>query len=83
VSVRSPTEAIQLLWVLMITSAANSGWHGDISLEDRFAECGLKVPCVVRCAKITTIETKLAQKSGSLPADIWSNVRSELEQQLF
>ena len=83
VSTRSLDDGHGLLWVLMITSAANRGWQGDVSLERRFAECGLKVPCVVRSAKITTVEASRAQKSGTLPADIWSDVRGEMERRLF
>ena len=64
----------KLLWVLMITSAANRGWPGDISLETCFAECGLNVPCVIRTAKISTIEASRARKSGALPAALFSDV---------
>lgn len=83
VSAPSPASNIDLLWVLMITSAANKGWQGDVSLEERFAECGLSVPCVVRTAKITTVERGRARKTGTLPADLWAEVRSELERRLF
>jgi mRNA interferase MazF len=82
VSVQSPVPAIQLLWVLMITSTANKGWQGDVSLETRYAECGLNVPCVVRTAKITTVEAGRARKCGTLPAEIWTEVRAELEGRL-
>jgi mRNA interferase MazF len=66
----------------MITSAANKGWEGDVSLEARFAECGLNVPCVVRTAKITTVEVNRARKCGTLPADLWAAVRAEFEGRL-
>lgn len=69
---------MQLLWVLMITSAANKGWAGDISLETRHAECGLNVPCVIRTAKITTVESGKARKAGALPADILAELHSAL-----
>jgi mRNA interferase MazF len=74
----SPTPNVQLLWVLMITSAANRGWGGDISLEARHNECGLEVPCVIRTAKISTVEAKRARYSGSLPADLFDAVRTEM-----
>jgi mRNA interferase MazF len=82
VSVQAPAPKIQLLWVLMITSAANKGWQGDVSLEARFAECGLNVPCVVRTAKITTVEAGRARKCGVLPPALWAEVRAELEHRL-
>lgn len=64
----------ELLWVLMITSAANRGWPGDISLETRFAECSLGVPCVIRTAKISTVEAGRARKTGTLPDDLFCEV---------
>ena len=73
---------MQLLWVLMITSAANKGWIGDVSLEGRHGECGLSVPCVVRTAKITTVEAGRTRKCGTLPADLWAEVRQELVRRL-
>ena len=78
VSVHSPAAKIQLLWVLMITSAANKGWQGDVSLEQDFAECGLNVPCVIRTAKISTIEISQARRSGALTADLLAQVRAKL-----
>lgn len=55
-----------LLWVLMITSAENRGWPGDIAVSDLKAS-GLPAPSVVRCAKIATIEARDAARLGSLP----------------
>ena len=83
VSALSPLAEIPLLWVLMITSVANQGWQGDISLEQCFAECGLPVPSVIRTAKIATVEAGRARQSGAVPADVWSEVRSTLERLLF
>lgn len=71
-----------LLWVLMITSAANRGWPGDISLETRFAECGLNVPCVIRTAKISTVEAVRARKTGALPDDVFDEVRQVMKTHL-
>jgi mRNA interferase MazF len=56
-----------LLWVLMITSAANRGWPGDVAVSDLDA-AGLPTESVVRTAKIATIEVKEAERIGSLPA---------------
>jgi mRNA interferase MazF len=77
-----PTDGIELLWVLMITSAANKGWQGDISLEERYAECGLRVPCVIRTVKIATVEADRARVEGALPADLLAAVRGECESRL-
>ena len=83
IGVQAPATGIRLLWVLMITSAANKGWAGDVSLETRFAECGLSVPCVVRTAKIATIEARRWRKTGNLPADLMALVRNQVEQALL
>ncbi|MDE1149974.1 MAG: type II toxin-antitoxin system PemK/MazF family toxin [Azospirillaceae bacterium] len=56
-----------LLWVLMITSAANRGWSGDVAVSD-LVHAGLPAESVVRTAKIATIEAKEAERIGSLPA---------------
>lgn len=64
-----------LLWVLMITSAANRGWSGDVSLEKRYAECGLDVPCVIRTTKISTVEAARARIVGSLPQNVLCEVQ--------
>jgi mRNA interferase MazF len=55
-----------LLWVLMITSAANRRWPEDVAISSQEA-AGLPAPSVVRCAKIVTIETAEAQAIGKLP----------------
>ncbi len=55
-----------LLWVLMITSAANRGWPGDVAVSDLRA-AGLPAPSVVRCAKVATIEARDAERIGTLP----------------
>lgn len=54
-----------LLWVLMITSAANRGWPGDVVVSD-LGKAGLPAASVVRTAKIATIETKDAEHLGTL-----------------
>ena len=47
-------DALGLLWVVMVTSAENRGWPGDIALPD-LAGTGLPAPSLVRTAKIATI----------------------------
>ncbi len=54
-----------LLWVLMITSAKNRGWPGDIEVGDVTA-AGLGVPSVIRTAKIMTVEGRDADVIGAL-----------------
>jgi len=58
-------EAHGLLWVLMITSAQNRGWTGDVSVSE-LGSAGLPVASVVRTAKIATIESKEAELIGNL-----------------
>jgi mRNA interferase MazF len=55
-----------LLWVLMITSAENRGWSGDIPVSDLSA-AGLPAPSIVRTEKIATIEARDAEALGKLP----------------
>jgi mRNA interferase MazF len=55
-----------LLWLAMITSAANRGWQGDVAISDLLA-AGLPVPSIVRPAKIATIEARDAERLGTLP----------------
>ena len=59
--------APDLLWVLMVTSAANRGWPGDVAVSD-LARAGLPAASVVRSAKIATIEARDAEPIGKLPA---------------
>ena len=77
--------APELLWVLMVTSAANRGWPGDIAISD-LSEAGLPAVSVVRSAKIATIEAQDAERIGSLPAadrvQIIAAVRDSFEQLL-
>ena len=54
-----------LLWVLMITSAENRGWAGDVMVSDLPA-AGLPVPSLIRTEKIATIETREAETIGTL-----------------
>lgn len=56
-----------LLWVLMITSAENRPWSGDVAVSD-LPTAGLPAESVVRTAKIATIEAKEAERIGTLPA---------------
>jgi len=55
-----------LLWLVMITSADNRRWSGDVPISDP-AMSGLPAPSMVRCAKIATIEASDAGRIGVLP----------------
>lgn len=55
-----------MIWVLMITSAANRGWEDDVAISNP-KMAGLPAPSVIRCAKIATIEAGDAQRIGHLP----------------
>jgi mRNA interferase MazF len=70
-----------LLWVMMITSAVNRGWAGDIEIADHQA-AGLPVPSVVRTAKIATIDAKDAEAIGGLPAKLRKAISKSVEAQL-
>jgi mRNA interferase MazF len=61
-------EAHGLLWVVMITSAENRGWPGDVEVS-ALAAAGLPAPSVVRTAKIATIEAKDAERIGFLEGE--------------
>ena len=70
-------ESHGLLWVLMITSAANRGWPGDVAVSD-LDVAGLPAESVVRTAKIATIEAKEAQAIGVLPVADHHSVMQQL-----
>ena len=57
-----------LLWVLMITAAANRGWPDDVPIDDHVA-AGLPIRSIVRTAKIATIAAADAEPLGRLPAE--------------
>jgi len=71
-----------LLWVVMITSAANRGWPGDVAVTD-LETAGLPVPSVVRTAKIATIEARDAARLGTVTDEVRETVRRNLMDELF
>lgn len=71
-----------LLWVVMITSAANRHWPGDVALEIGHAECGLPAPSLIRTTKIATIDTMSADRLGSLDPERLATVRTLIGQHL-
>jgi mRNA interferase MazF len=44
-----------LLWVAMITSTPNIGWHGDVEIPVA-SKSGLTSPSIIRNAKLAAIE---------------------------
>jgi mRNA interferase MazF len=67
-----------LLWVVMITSAANRGWAGDVSLIDGYGDAGLPVASIIRTTKIATIEARHADRIGRLSPSTWTLVVAEI-----
>lgn len=55
-----------LIWVAMITSAANEPWSCDVTIAN-LARAGLPAPSVVRSAKIACIEpARIERRAGRL-----------------
>ena len=77
VSTAELEEAHVLLWVLMITSADNRGWPGDVDISN-LAAAGLPIPSVVRTAKIATIESADATKLGRISSKALKQVSREI-----
>ena len=71
--------AHDLLWVLMITAAANRGWPEDVAIDDHTA-AGLPIPSIVRTAKIATIAAVDARPLGVLPAEATARIARILRQ---
>jgi len=67
-----------ILWVVMITSAENRGWDGDVPVRD-LRHAGLPVASIVRTAKLATIEARDAAKLGALKKANLAAVLDELK----
>ena len=61
VAVLDAPEAPRLLWVLMVTRAANRGWPGDVVVSE-LDEAGLPAASVVRVPKVATIDASDAER---------------------
>lgn len=70
-----------LLWVVMITSAENSGWPGDVPINN-LATAGLPAPSVIRSAKIATIEASAAARLGKVSASALKQVTQRIADEL-
>jgi mRNA interferase MazF len=62
-----------LLWVAMITSAANRRWQDDLSVDD-LVEAGLPSASVIRTCKIATIEASHAERLGKVTPAVMKSV---------
>jgi len=54
-----------LIWVVMITSAENRGWPGDVAIND-LARAGLPAASVIRPTKVATIDASDASRLGAV-----------------
>ena len=72
----------QLVWVVMITSAENRAWPGDIALIDSHAEVGLPAPSLIRPSKIATVEAAHAEPLGKVDDAVMGRVEATLRHQL-
>jgi mRNA interferase MazF len=70
-----------LLWVVMITSAENRGWPGDVSVGN-LATVGLPAPSVIRSAKIATIEASDAARLGKVSTAVLRQVTRRIGDEL-
>jgi mRNA interferase MazF len=61
------TSAFSVVWVLMITSAAQGPWPLDVPISD-LRRGGLSRACVVRTSKVATLDSRLATRIGELAA---------------
>lgn len=77
VSARGLADAHGLLWVVMITSAQNRGWSGDVPIAD-LQVAGLPVPSVIRTAKVATIEAVDAARLGRISPAMLRKVAAHL-----
>ena len=66
------------LWVLMITSAENRSWPGDVPVGSGYADAGLPAPSVIRTTKIATIDASAVEAVGKIDAGLLERVRAEI-----
>ena len=60
-------DSHRLVWVVMITSAENRGWSGDVPVTD-LALAGLPARSLMRTVKIATIDAADATRLGKISA---------------
>ena len=71
-----------LLWVVMVTSAENRAWPGDVSLITTYAEFGLPAPSIIHTAKIATIESSHADSIGKVSDEVLRKVDDHLRRNM-
>ena len=71
------TGSPDLLWLLMITSASNRVWVGDIDIPDLMT-AGLPVASIVRTAKMATIDAFTATRIGSIAFSDRQGIRDQI-----
>ncbi len=70
-----------LLCVVMITSAENRGWPGDVEVAN-IATAGLPAASLIRSAKIATLDARDASKLGRISATQLGHVTRRLAKTL-
>ena len=70
------------LWVLMVTSAENRRWPGDIPVETDHAAIGLPAPSLIRTEKVAVIEASAAEWRGDIGETLLVQVRARLRTHL-
>ena len=71
-----------MVWAVMITSSANRGWPGDVSIEENYKAFGLPAPSVIRTEKITVLEEDSAKRLGRVSDEILAEVQDRIARYL-
>lgn len=71
-----------LLWVVMITSAENRPWPGDLPLGASQGRAGLGSPSVIRACKIATVEARDVEPLGRVSAELLAGALHALQANL-
>jgi mRNA interferase MazF len=70
------------LWVLMVTSAENPRWPGDIAIEEGHAAVGLPAPSLIRTEKVAVIDAAAAEWRGDIGDALLAQVRATIARHL-
>ncbi|MFC3711401.1 type II toxin-antitoxin system PemK/MazF family toxin [Sphingoaurantiacus capsulatus] len=68
----------RLIWVVMITSAANAPWPQDVAIGDDYSKLGLPIPSVVRPTKVAALDGGSAELIGKASDDLLARVLQEI-----
>ena len=75
-------EGPELFWLARITTARRSAWIGDVPIPE-IAEAGLQTPCVVRSAKLVSIENvRVVRAIGAVSSTTLDQVRAKIRREL-